>query len=78
MQWNRIENNWDVTKKIIQQNWNEISDEHLEMVAGKREHFSGVIQRTYGVDDSEAEQQISDWLNIQINIDGHFYTVADT
>ena len=78
MQWNRIENNWEMFKEIIQQNWNEISDEHIEMVAGDRAQFSKVIQSTYRIGGPEAEQKISDWLESQINIDGHFYTVATT
>lgn len=75
MQWKQIENNWEVFKVIIKQNWNEISDQQLDMVAGKRARFSSVIQSTYGVGDSESERQLSGWQDAQINIDGRFYTV---
>jgi uncharacterized protein YjbJ (UPF0337 family) len=73
MNWDHIENNWDDFKGKIKQNWTEISDQQLEMVAGKRDRFARVIQRTYHIGPSEAELQLSDWQNSQINIDGHFY-----
>lgn len=74
MHWEHIENNWEEFKGTIKQNWDEISYHQLRVVAGKRERFSKVIQRTYGVGRSEAEHQLSDWQNSQINNDGHFYT----
>lgn len=76
MDWEHIERNWDEFKWKFKQNWTEISDQQLDMVAGKRERIARVIQRTYQVGTTEAEQQLSDWQNAQINIDGHFY-VAD-
>jgi hypothetical protein len=78
MQWTQIENDWEVFKAIISQNWNKISYQQLEVVAGNRARFSKTIQSTYGVGSPEAEQQLSDWQDAQINIDGHFYTVFPT
>lgn len=76
MDWEHIEKNWDEFKWKFKQNWTEVSDQQLDMVAGKRDRISRVIERTYHIRPSEAEQQLSDWQNAQINIDGHFY-VAD-
>jgi hypothetical protein len=74
MQWEQIENNWLVYRFIIKQHWDEISLQQLNNIAGERARFSSTIQSTYDVSSAYAEQEISDWQDKQINIDGHFYT----
>lgn len=73
MDWEQVENNWDVFKGKIKQNWTEISNEQLDMVEGNRERLRRIIQRTYGINQPQAEAQLQDWQSLQINIDGHFY-----
>ena len=73
MNWDQIESNWSIFKTYIKQQWNEISDEQLEAIAGKRDYLISKIQVMYGVNHVEAEHQLSDWQDSQVNIDGHFY-----
>jgi uncharacterized protein YjbJ (UPF0337 family) len=38
-----------------------LTDDQLDVIAGKREHLAGKIQESYGISKDEAEKQISEW-----------------
>ena len=69
MNWDLIEGNWKQFKGDVKQQWSKLTDEQLEMIAGKREHLAGKIQVMYGIGKDEAEHQLSDWQSNQKNID---------
>ena len=73
MNWDQIEGSWSEFKSSIRQNWTKITDQQLNVIAGNRNHLLGKIQVMYGISRQEAEHQLSDWQDSQINIDGHFY-----
>jgi uncharacterized protein YjbJ (UPF0337 family) len=76
MEWDQVENNWESFKGKVKQQWSEISTEQLNMIAGNRERLVRVIQRSYTLNQRQAEQQLDDWQSQQINIDGHFYDAS--
>ena len=41
--------------------WGKLTDDHLDVIAGKRDQLLGKIQESYGITKDEAEKQISDW-----------------
>ena len=59
--WDKIEGNWSDYKSNIRLNWEKITDEQLDSIAGKRDHLAGKIQVMYGINLAEAEHQLSDW-----------------
>ena len=61
MNWDRIEGNWKQTKGKIKQQWGKLTDDHLGVVAGKRDQLVGQIQECYGIARDEAERQVKDW-----------------
>ncbi|MES2581033.1 MAG: CsbD family protein [Pseudomonadota bacterium] len=71
MHWDQIEGNWAEYKNNIKQHWGEITDNQLDMIAGKRDYLAGKIQVMYGISHEEAEHQLVDWQESQINIDGN-------
>lgn len=73
MHWDHIESNWTEFKSHIKLHWEKISDDQLEAIAGKRDHLAGKIQVMYGINREEAEHQLADWQDKQVNIDGHLY-----
>ncbi len=73
MKWEQIEANWDAFKNIIKYDWDKLSDDHLDMVAGRRDYLVRKIQAVYGLSKADVEAQLSEWQDNQINIDGHFY-----
>ncbi len=74
MNWNYIETNWDELKVKVKLYWEKISDQQLDAVAGKRDRLCKVIQRVYDLSPQQAEEQLTEWQESQVLIDGHFYT----
>ena len=58
MNWDTIEGNWKQFKGKVRSKWGKLTDDQLDVVAGKRDQLSGKIQETYGVSKDEAEEQI--------------------
>jgi uncharacterized protein YjbJ (UPF0337 family) len=63
MNWDRIEGNWKQFKGKVQQQWGKLTDDDLDVVAGKRTELAGRIQERYGVGKDQAEREIDSWLS---------------
>ena len=61
MNWDRIEGNWKQIKGKAQEQWGELTDDDLDVVAGKREQLVGKVQESYGIARDEAERQVAEW-----------------
>ena len=61
MNWDRIEGNWKQFKGSARQQWGKLTDDQLDVIAGKRAILAGKIQEAYGVTKEAAEQQLADW-----------------
>jgi uncharacterized protein YjbJ (UPF0337 family) len=44
-----------------QEQWGKLTNDDLDVVAGRREHLAGKIQERYGVAKDEAEKQLAEW-----------------
>ena len=49
MNWDVIKGNWKQFKGNVHEQWGKLTDDHLDVIAGKREILSGKIQEAYGV-----------------------------
>jgi uncharacterized protein YjbJ (UPF0337 family) len=58
MNWDIVEGNWKQFKGKIRIRWGKITDEQLELIAGKRFELAGKIQAAYGISEEEVEHQI--------------------
>ncbi|MBS1156927.1 MAG: hypothetical protein H6R07_2851 [Proteobacteria bacterium] len=58
MNWNIIEGNWKQYKGMIKARWGKLTDDHLDVIAGKRDQLAGKIQETYGLTQEEVEEEI--------------------
>ncbi len=58
MNWDIVEGNWKQFKGRVKARWGNLTDDHLNMIAGKRVQLAGKIQEAYGITKDEAEQQI--------------------
>ena len=65
MNWDRIEGNWKQFKGNVKQQWGKLTDDQLEVIAGKRDQLVGKIQETYGITKDETDKQLSEWLGRQ-------------
>ena len=68
MSWHDIEANWKQLKSNIQQKWEKLTDDDVEVINGKRDTLTEKIQTTYGVTKEDAHKQVSDWETMLTNI----------
>jgi uncharacterized protein YjbJ (UPF0337 family) len=61
MNWDRIEGNWKQFKGSARQQWGKLTDDQLDVVAGKRDLLLGRIQEAYGITKDETEKQLAAW-----------------
>jgi uncharacterized protein YjbJ (UPF0337 family) len=61
MNWDRIEGNWKQFKGSALQQWGKLTDDQLDVIAGKRDLLLGRIQELYGISRDETEKQLADW-----------------
>ena len=64
MNWDRIEGNWKQLKGNAKEQWGKLTDDQLDVIAGRRDQMAGKIQELYGVTKHEAEKQIADWQTV--------------
>ena len=57
----RIKGQWKQLAGKIKTQWGKLTDDHLDVIDGKRDALAGRIQEIYGVTREEAEQQIKDF-----------------
>ncbi len=61
MNMDRIEGNWHQLKGSVQQQWGKLTDDHLHVLAGRRDQLAGRIQERLGVSRDEQHKQLSNW-----------------
>lgn len=59
MNWDVIEGNWMQYKGQVKAQWGKLTNDHLDIIAGKRDQLKGQIQKSYGIDRDEADRQIA-------------------
>jgi uncharacterized protein YjbJ (UPF0337 family) len=62
MNWDRIEGNWKEFKGRVREQWGKLTDDDLDVAAGKRDQLIGRIQERYGIAQEVADRQVNDWL----------------
>jgi len=61
MNWDRVEGNWKQFKGNVKEQWGKLTDDQLDVVAGKRDHLAGVIQKTYEITKKKTKKQVAAW-----------------
>jgi uncharacterized protein YjbJ (UPF0337 family) len=64
MNWEIAEGNWKQFKGKVKARWGNLTDDQLDVIAGKREELAGKIQSAYGITKEEVEKQIKDFEKI--------------
>jgi Uncharacterized protein conserved in bacteria len=57
----RIEGNWKQFKGKVKEQWGKLTDDDLDVIAGRRDQLTGKIQERHGVARDEAERQLKDF-----------------
>lgn len=61
MNWDRIEGNWKQYKGQIRERWGKLSDDHLDVIAGKRDQLEGKLQEAYGLTKEQAKKDVDEF-----------------
>jgi uncharacterized protein YjbJ (UPF0337 family) len=61
MNWDRVEGNWKQMKGKFKARWGKLTDDQLDVIAGRREELLGAIQESYGIAKDAAERELSEW-----------------
>ena len=61
MNWDQIEGNWKQIKGKVKEKWGKLTDDELDVLAGKREQLIGKVQEKYGIAKTEAERQVEEF-----------------
>jgi uncharacterized protein YjbJ (UPF0337 family) len=61
MNWDQIEGNWKQVKGKVKEKWGKLTDDELDVLAGKKDQLIGKIQERYGIAKSEAAKQVEDF-----------------
>ena len=65
MDWDRIAENWQHFKGNARRHWVRLTDDQLDLVAGRRERLACQIQEAYGISGEKAEKQLAAWQAAQ-------------
>jgi uncharacterized protein YjbJ (UPF0337 family) len=61
MNWDQVEGNWKQFKGVVREKWGKLTDDDVDVIAGKRDILLGKIQERHGIAREEAEKQLKAW-----------------
>ena len=59
MNWDTIEGNWTAAKGKLREQWGKLTDDDLDVIAGKRDQLVGALQKRYGKGKDVVEQEVA-------------------
>ena len=65
MDWNRVEGNWKQVKGKVKEQWGKLTDDDLDVIAGKQDQLEGKLQERYGYAKDRAQKEMNDWYGRQ-------------
>jgi uncharacterized protein YjbJ (UPF0337 family) len=71
MNWDQIEGQWKQFKGSAKQQWGKLTDDDLDVIAGKKDQLLGKLQQRYGIQREEARKQADQWCKAQKEMAAH-------
>ena len=62
MNWETIEGRWQQVKGSLRSKWGKLTDDDVNLIAGKRDTLIGRLQERYGLARDKAERQVDEWI----------------
>lgn len=62
----RLEGNWKQVKGRAREKWGKLTNDDLDEIRGRQEVLVGKIQERYGKAKDEAEREVDDWMEQEI------------
>ena len=61
MNWNEIQGKWTEMKGRVRERWGRLTDDDLDVIAGRRDQLIGTLQKRYGTARELVESQVHEW-----------------
>lgn len=61
MNWDRVEGSWKEIKGQIREKWGRLTDDEIDVIAGKRDALEGTLQRVYGKSKDEVRRDTDEF-----------------
>jgi len=62
MNWNEVEGQWKQMKGTIREKFGKLTDDDIQIIAGKKDQFLGKLQQRYGIAREQAQKELDTWL----------------
>lgn len=62
MHWDIAKGNWTLFKGNVKLQWGKLTHDHLSKLAGKRDQFTGQLQKTYGATKQATEERAKEFV----------------
>ena len=78
MSWDRISGNWTQWKGRVLERWGRLTQDQVDVIAGRREQLAGRIQEAYSLSTEETERQLRNWeRNLAVEYDEADVVIED-
>ena len=67
MDWNLVEGNWKQFRRTVKTKWGRLTDDHLDAIAGRRNHLAQSIREAYGLPKDQVELQVKAFEELHRN-----------
>ena len=61
MNWDHVEGNWTEFRGKIHERWGKLTNDDLDVIAGKREQLLGTLQQRYGTAKDDLEREVKEF-----------------
>lgn len=69
MNWDQMEGKWKQAKGAVKQKWGKLTDDDLDVIAGKKDQLVGKIQERYGMTREEAKKEVDSYTFADVSSD---------
>ena len=64
-----LKGDWKKLQGQVKEKWGKLTNDHLDVIEGKKEQLVGHIQKEYGISKEEAQKQVDDFDTHYDNVD---------
>jgi uncharacterized protein YjbJ (UPF0337 family) len=62
MNWDQVEGKWTQYKGKVKEKWGKLTDDDLDVIAGKRDQLVGRIQERYGIAKEQVQKDVDEYV----------------
>jgi uncharacterized protein YjbJ (UPF0337 family) len=62
MNWDSVAGKWRELEGKLRSKWGKLTDDDLQVIAGKKDVLVGRLQQRYGLERDKAEREVDDYI----------------